>query len=74
MTNMREDALSDDARAVLAIVREEAKAGRLTAAQEALLNRAVALSESFGIIGNFIIKFASFLAAGALIWNYWPKK
>lgn len=71
---MREDDLSDEAKAVLLIVREEAKAGKLTQKQEELLNKAVVLSEAVGIAGRGIIWFAGLAAAVAAIWNYFPKR
>lgn len=67
---IKEENLSDDAKAVLAIVREEALAGRLTQKQEQLLNRAIALQESIGVIGRFIVWFAGLLIAVSTVWSY----
>ena len=71
---IKEENMSDESKAVLAIVREEAKAGKLTQKQEELLNKAVTLYEAFGIVGKFVIWFAGMLAAIAAIWAYIPKR
>ncbi len=69
-----EKALSPEGKAILEIVRQDAAEGRLTPEQAKFLNRAIALNDSLGIIGNVVIKFGAFCAAIATIWTFWPKK
>jgi len=71
---IKEENLSDESKAVLAIVREEAMAGRLTPKQVEFLNNAVVMYEAAGIVGKFILWFAGILAAIATLWSYLPKR
>ena len=67
---IKEENLSDDAKAVLAIVREEASAGRLTDKQQEFLNKAIMLQDAIGVIGKFIVWFAGLLIAVSTCWSY----
>lgn len=69
-----ETTLSPEGKAILEIVRRDTAEGRLTEDQAKFLNRAIALNDSLGLIGNVVIKFAAFLSAIAVVWTFWPKK
>lgn len=71
---IKEENMSDEAKAILAIIREEALIGRLTQKQKELLDKAVVLHEAVGIFGKFIVWFAGLLAAITAIWTYIPKR
>lgn len=71
---IKEEGLSDESKVVLAIIRDEAIAGRLTTKQKELLDRAVALQDALGIIGKFLIWFAGLLLALTTILSYIPRK
>lgn len=71
---IQEEALSPEAKTVLAIVREEAKEGKLTPKQEELLNKAVVIYEALGLFGKFLLWFMAMAGAFATLWNYFPRK
>jgi len=62
----------DDLEELVATLQDDVKSGRLTPKQFQILETAIHVSESLGIIRRFVIGLASFLAAFAVIYNYWP--
>lgn len=67
---IKEENLSPDAKAVLEIVRDEAKQGRLTEKQQQFLDRAIVLHDALGIVGKFVVWFAGLLIAVSTCWAY----
>lgn len=67
---IKEENLSPDAKAVLEIVRDEAKQGRLTEKQQQFLDRAIVLQDALGIVGKFVVWFAGLLIAVSTCWAY----
>lgn len=67
---IKEENLSPDAKAVLEIVRDEARQGRLTDKQQQFLDRAIVLHDALGIVGKFVVWFAGLLIAVSTCWAY----
>ena len=60
--------------AVIDLLRKEMEAGRIPPEHAAFLEKAVKVTDSLGIIGNFVIRFAAFLTGVAALWTLWPRQ
>lgn len=61
--SVNEEKLSKDAKSVLAILRAEMAAHRITPEAMKFLEKAVKTYDAFGVIGGFALKVAAWIAA-----------